>query len=40
MKAKRMRYMTASLDTIDLQNPALYLNAELRILDFNLCVLE
>jgi polyphosphate kinase len=40
MKAKRMRYMTASLDTIDLQNPALYLNRELSILDFNLRVLE
>lgn len=40
MKAKRIRYMTATLDTVDLQNPALYLNRELSILDFNLRVLE
>lgn len=32
--------MTATLDTLDLQNPALYLNRELSILDFNLRVLE
>lgn len=40
MKAKRMSPMTIATASFDLQDPALYLNRELSILDFNLRVLE